>query len=53
MDLKSGITRRFCQLIDPGNVPAGFRAEMKLNSEKYHDIWLDNEELTDYYKDCK
>jgi len=51
MSLKKGVMRKWLQFIDPGEVPAAYKAEMKLNSEKYHEIWLDNVELTDAYGD--
>ena len=51
MSLKNGVTRKYIQLIDPGEVPAGFKSDLKLNSDKYHDIWIDNPELTDSYGD--
>ena len=53
MTIQDGIIRKFVQLIDPGEIPPGYKAEMKLNSEKFHDVSLDNVELTDYYKDGK
>jgi len=51
MSLRYGIMRKFVQLIDPGEIPAGFKADMMINSEKYHGIWLDNPELVDAYGD--
>jgi len=51
MTLKNGISRKRVQLIDPGELPIGFKSDMKINSEKYHDIWVDNLELIDSYGD--
>jgi len=51
MSLKNGVMCKYLQLIDPGEVPAGYKAEMKTNSEKHHDLWLDNVELVDAYDD--
>ena len=49
MTLREGIVRKFVQMIDPGDLPEGFKGEMMINKEKYHDIWLDNNELSDSY----
>ena len=49
MTLRDGIIRKFVQMIDPGDVPDGFKAEMMINKEKYHDMWIDNPDLSDSY----
>ena len=48
--LRDGIREVFCQLIDPGEPPRGFRADMKLHSDKTHKVWLDNEALSLEYE---
>lgn len=53
MSLRDGITRKFVQHIDPGELPKGYAADMKINSEKFHDIWLDMPQLTSSYRDSK
>ena len=49
MTLRDGIVRKFVQMVDPGDLPEGFKGEMMINKEKYHDIWVDNDELSDSY----
>jgi len=51
MSLKKGVMRKWLQKIDPGEIPTGYKAEMKLESEKNHKIWLDDVELTNAYGD--
>ena len=53
MSLRNGIMKKFVQFIDPGEIPPGYKAEMKINAEKFHDVWLDNPELVDCYRDGK
>ena len=38
MTLREGIVRKFVQMIDPGDLPEGFKGEMMINKEKYHDM---------------
>ena len=45
----AGIHARFNQMIDPEVLPIGYKADAKINSEKYHQIWLDNEYLSNDY----
>lgn len=51
MSLKHGIIRKYNQLIHPGVIPTGYRADIKINGEKYHGVFLNNPELVDDYKD--
>lgn len=53
ISLRSGISRKYIQLIDPGEIPKGYQADVKINSEKYHGIQLNNPELTNSYKEGK
>ena len=53
MSLRDGIKEKFCQTIHPGVVPLGHKGEMKKRSDKYHCIWLDNDELSDSYLESK
>ena len=49
MSLREGIINIFNQMVDPGSPPLGYKGEMKVLSDKYHGIWLDNEELSNNY----
>lgn len=49
VSLGEGVGEVFHQLIDPGEPPRGYKGEMRIYSDKYHKIWLDNEELSDDY----
>lgn len=51
MSLGKGVTGQWLQMVDPGEMPPGYKGDMKIHSEKYHKIWLDNTELTDNYCD--
>jgi len=51
MSLKKGVIRKWLQKIDPGDLPTGYKAEMRLESDKNHKLWTDNVELTDSYGD--
>lgn len=51
ISLRNGISRKYIQLIEPTDIPAGYQADVKLNTEKYHHIELDNPELTSCYKE--
>ncbi len=38
-----------CFFFFAGIPPKGYKGDMKTMSDKFHKIWLDNEELTDDY----
>ena len=43
--------RKWLQKIDPGELPSGYKADIKENSKKYHNIELDDVELSNAYGD--
>ena len=49
VSVRDGVTSRLNQMIDPGELPLGFRAEAKNHSKKHHQVWLDNPELSGNY----
>jgi len=49
MSVLNGVTERYNQMVNPGQLPVGYKADARINSEKYHQIWLDNELLSDSY----
>jgi len=51
MSLRKGVMRKWLQKIDPGELPSGYKADIKENSKKYHNIELDDVELSNAYGD--
>ena len=49
-NLEEGVSQVLNQLVDPGPIPKGYRGDMKILSDKYHKIWMDNRELSDDYE---
>lgn len=49
-NLEQGILKVLDQLVDPGVIPKGYRGDMKVISDKFHKIWLDNPDLSDDYE---
>jgi len=49
MSIQDGVVSRYNQMIGPGTLPVGYKSDAKINSEKYHKIWLDNPQLSENY----
>ena len=49
MSLEKGVYRRLNQRIWPGELPPGYKADMKIRSEKYHQMWFDNNHMSENY----
>ena len=50
MSVQDGVVVRHNQLIGPGTLPVGYKSDALTNSQKYHKIWLDNDQLSENYK---
>ncbi len=53
MSVNDGLRCKWLQKLDPTPIPAGYAGEAKVNSEKYHGIWLDDEELMDEFDESE
>ena len=49
MSVQDGLMERHNQMIGPGALPVGYKSDALTNSQKYHKIWLDNDQLSENY----